>query len=139
MIILAEKKRKKEGLPNWKTISKAQLLNFFRKGVVKYPNPPEPLMRNEYLLYTELAEERPDLEGLYRGDAVQVVQIICAIATVHPRNKRLSSDDLYYEYKAGLFNKALYMGRKSVVVDTDQALKAFDCCETAGTLANLGF
>jgi hypothetical protein len=122
MIILTEKKIDK---------------SLIYEAVVKYPNPPEQLIK----IATTAAKAfsgRKRLSKLGKSDLAEAIQLICGIATVFPNNKTLDFNTLYRAWMAGKFDAA--WSNPDIYHESEARSLAFIIIdEYAKTLANLGF
>jgi hypothetical protein len=73
MIVLIEKKTGK---------------SLIDEAVVKYPNPPEQLIKIATTV-AKVFSGRKRLSKLNRSDLAEAIQLICGIATVFPNNKSI--------------------------------------------------
>jgi hypothetical protein len=111
--------------------------SLMREAVVKYPNPPEQLVKTATIAAKRLSG-RKVLTKLGRSDLAEAIQLICGIATVFPNNKVITYDTLHRSWMAGKFDAA--WSNPNIYHESEARSLAFiTIVEYGGTLANLGF
>jgi hypothetical protein len=105
------------------------------EAVVKYPNPPEQLIKTATFVIKKISG--PKLSRFDRAGLAEAIQLICGIATVLPTDKKLSYDDLYNSWRANKFNAA--WSNPDIYGNSEARELAFEITRYAGSLNRLGF
>jgi hypothetical protein len=111
--------------------------SLMREAVVKYPNPPEQLVKTATIAAKRLSG-RKVLTKLGRSDLAEAIQLICGIATVFPNSQVLDFNILHRAWMSGKFDAA--WSNPDIYHESEARSLAFiTIVEYAKTLANLGF